>query len=196
MKGLIVLKDKRVVFMGTPEFAVAILDVLVKNTNVVLVVTQPDKIGNRGKISCCEVKKYAVDKKIEVFQPVRIKEEYQEILKYKPDIIVTCAYGQILPKELIFAPFYKTINVHGSILPKYRGGAPIQRAIINGDDVTGITIMKTDTGMDNGDILYQEKIDILDSDTYDSLASKMSILGAKCLIKVLPSIFDSSIERR
>ncbi len=182
--------------MGTPEFAVAILDVLVKNTNVVLVVTQPDKIGNRGKISCCEVKKYAVDKKIEVFQPVRIKEEYQEILKYKPDIIVTCAYGQILPKELIFAPFYKTINVHGSILPKYRGGAPIQRAIINGDDVTGITIMKTDTGMDNGDILYQEKIDILDSDTYDSLASKMSILGAKCLIKVLPSIFDSSIESR
>ncbi len=190
------MKDKKVIFMGTPSYAVPVLEELIKNTNVIAVVTQPDKEANRGKkITICPIKKVAQDHNILVLQPIKIKEEYQEILKYNPDIIITCAYGQILPKELIYAPPYKTINVHASLLPKLRGGAPIHHAIINGEEKTGITIMETDVGMDSGDIIYQEEILITKNDTYDTLSNKLSVLGAQTLIKVLPEIFARTNQK-
>lgn len=183
--------------MGTPEFAVPVLEKLIKNTNVVLVVTQPDKQACRGKkVVFSPIKQVAIANNIEVFQPVRLKDEYDEILKYQPDVIVTCAYGQILPQELLYAPEFNTINVHASLLPRLRGGAPIHHAIINGDNKTGITIMESDIGMDSGDILYQEEVAITEEDTYDTLAGKLSVLGAECLIKTLPQVFDGSIARK
>ena len=147
-----------IVFMGTPEFGATILSELVKQHNVVLVVTQPDKIvGRKREIEFSAVKKKAIELNIPVFQPINIRKEYQYIIdNYDFDMIVTAAYGQIIGTKLLFHPKYKSINVHGSLLPKHRGGAPIQRSIINGDDETGITIMYMAKGMDSGDILAQE----------------------------------------
>lgn len=182
--------------MGTPEFAVPVLEELIKNTNVVLVVSQPDKEAFRGKkIVFSPIKEVAISNNIDIFQPVKLRDEYQKILEYKPDVIVTCAYGQILPKELLYVADANTINVHASLLPKLRGGAPIHHAIMNGYEKTGITIMESDVGMDSGDILYQEEVIIDEDDTYDTLAKKLSLMGASCLIKALPKIFDKTITR-
>ena len=190
------MKDKRVLFMGTPFYSIPVLEMLIKNTNVVGVVTQPDKIVGRKKVlTPCPVKKYALENGIEVISPVKLKEEYKELFKYEPDIIITCAYGQMIPEELINYPKYKIVNVHASLLPKYRGGAPINRAIINGEKETGITIMFTDKGMDSGDIIKKESIKIDINDTYDIVSDRMSHLGADLLERVLPSIFDNSCER-
>ena len=190
------MKNKKVVFMGTPQYSVPVLEMLIESTNVICVVTQPDKYVGRKKIlTPCPVKKVAIDNNIPVLSPVRLKEEYNDILKFNPDIIITCAYGQILPEELIYFPEYDTVNVHASLLPKYRGGAPIHRAIINGEKETGITIMYTDKGMDSGDIIKMEKIEIKDNDTYDIISEKMSNLGAKLLKETLPSIFKKTNER-
>lgn len=190
------MKDTRVVFMGTPEFAVPILDVLIKNYNVVLVVSQADKEKDRkGNLLYTPVKKKAIDNNIPVYQPDSIRREYDEIIKYKPDIIVTCAYGQIIPMELLNYPKYGCINVHASLLPKLRGGAPIHRAIMNGDKETGITIMYMDEKMDNGDIISQEKIDILEDDNLDSLYDKLSKLGSELLLKTLPDILSNKNKR-
>ena len=136
------MKDIKVVFMGTPSFAVPVLENLIKETNVILLVSQPDREKDRkGNILPTPTKKIALENNIEVFQPTEIKESYEKIISLNPDIIITCAYGQIIPEIILNCPKYGCINVHGSLLPKLRGGAPIHHAIINGDKKTGITIM-------------------------------------------------------
>lgn len=190
------LKELKVVFMGTPVFSVNILNMLIVNTNVIGVVTQPDKIvGRKREIEYSPIKKLALENNIEVLQPVKIKEEYEDILKLKPDIIITCAYGQIIPKELLMYPKYGCINVHASLLPKLRGGAPIHHAIIDGYKETGITIMYMDTLMDSGDIITQESIEITNDMTYDILHDKLSIMGSNLLLKTLPDIINNNINR-
>ena len=190
------MKDLRVVFMGTPDFAVPVLKKLIENTNVVLVVTQPDSfVGRKKVLTPSPIKKLAQENGIEVFAPNKIREDNKRILELNPDIIITCAYGQIIPKVLLDYPKYKCINVHASLLPKYRGGAPIHRAIMNGDDKTGITIMYMDVGMDDGDIIKEESLDILESDNIESLSDKLSILGSRLLIETLPSIINGTCKR-
>lgn len=187
------MKDKKVVFMGTPEFAVPILKALIENTNVILVVTQPDKeVGRKKEIKPSPIKEVALKNNIEVFQPIKIRNDFNYILELKPDIIITCAYGQIIPSELLFTPKYKAINVHASLLPKLRGGAPIHHAIIDGYNKTGITIMYMDEHMDEGNIITQEEIKILDTDNVGTLHDKLSLLGKDLLIKTLPSIFEGT----
>ena len=190
------MKDKRVVFMGTPDFSVPILEMLIRETNVILVVTKEDSASGRGnKIQYSPVKKLALENGIEVFQPKKIKENYEYILEMNPDIIITCAYGQIIPKELLFTPKYKAINVHASLLPKLRGGAPLHRCLINGYDKTGITIMYMDVGMDDGDIITQSSIDIDFNDNVGIIHDKLSLLGRDLLLQTLPSIFDGTNNR-
>lgn len=188
-------KELQIVFMGTPEFAVPILQGLIDNYKVRAVVTQPDRKGNHNQISISPIKKLANDKAILVLQPEKIKEDYQEIVNLKPDIIITCAYGQIIPRELLECPRLGCINVHASLLPKLRGGAPIHKAIIEGYSKTGITIMYMNTKMDEGDIISQEEIPILDTDTASSLHNKLSLLGKDLLLKTLPSIIDGTNSR-
>lgn len=188
--------EVRIVFMGTPDFSVSVLEGLINsNYNLVAVVTQPDKpVGRDGKVKISPVKECALKYDIPIFQPIRIRKEYEKVLEYKPDIIITCAYGQIIPKEIIDYPKYKCINVHASLLPKYRGGAPIHHSIINGDKKTGITIMHMDYGMDNGDILFQKEIEISDIDTAETLFDKLKILGRDLLIEKMPYIIKGEIE--
>lgn len=190
------MKNLKVVFMGTPDFAVPVLKTLIENTDVVLVVTQPDALVGRKKVlTPSPVKITAQENNIEVFAPIKIREEYEKIIEAKPDIIITCAYGQIIPKVLLDLPKHNCINVHASLLPKYRGGSPIGKSIINGDTETGITIMYMAEGMDDGDIIKQESINILDNDNIHSLSVKLSELGAELLIRTLPSILDGTCDR-
>lgn len=190
------IKNLRVVFMGTPEFAVPVLDSLIKETTVELVVTQPDKVvGRKKEIVYSPIKKLALDNNIEVFQPYKIREDNQKIIDIKPDIIITCAYGQIIPKSLLDLPEYKCINVHASLLPKLRGGAPLNHAIIDGYKETGITIMYMAEGMDDGDIISTYKYNILDTDTYGDLVNILSQEGAKLLIETLRSIINKTNDR-
>ncbi len=188
-------RDVKVLFMGTPEFCVPILESLIDNYDVVGVVTQPDReIGRHHELKPSPVKECAVKNGILVLQPNKIRKEYAEILKRKPDIIVTCAYGQIIPKEILDYPKYGCINVHASLLPKYRGGAPMQRAIMNGEEKTGITIMYMDEHMDTGNIISVREIPILDSDNFATIHDKMSILGRDLLLETLPLILDGKNE--
>ena len=190
------MKNTKVVFMGTPNFATKILEVLIENTDVVLVVSQKDKeVGRKHILTPSPVKSLATLNGIEVFTPDKIREDYDIIRKLEPDLIVTCAYGQILPEELLNIPKIASINVHASLLPKYRGGAPIQRAIMNGDEETGITIMYMDKGMDSGDIIKKEAIKIDINDNIDTLGDKLSTLGSKLLLEVLPSIVNKTNDR-
>ncbi len=191
------MNELKIIFMGTPDFSVPVLETLAANFKVIGVVTQPDKeFGRKRKLKPSPVKIKAIELGINVFQPSKIKSDFSEILNLKPDMIVTCAYGQIIPKEILDYPKYGCINVHASLLPKYRGGAPIHRAIINGDKETGITIMYMAEGMDDGDIITQSKIDILDSDNVGSLHDKLSILGANLIIETIPKIVDENISRK
>ena len=190
------MKDKKVVFMGTPDFSVPVLKMLIENTNVIGVVTQPDKVNGRGNnINYSPIKRVAIDNNIPVLQPIKIKNEYNEILDLKPDIIITCAYGQIIPKVLLDYPKYGCINVHASLLPKLRGGAPLHHAIIDDYSKTGITIMYMDVGMDDGDIISQKEINLDDSYNVGILHDEMSELGAKLLLETLPSIFNGTNNR-
>ena len=190
------MKDKRVVFMGTPEFSIPVLEMLIENTNVVMVVTKPDSyVGRHHELKFPPIKEVAIKHNIEVFQPQKIRNDYKKILECNPDIIITCAYGQIIPKELLFTPKYKAINVHASLLPKLRGGSPLHRAIINGYDKTGITIMYMAEGMDDGDIITQESVIIDENDDVGVIHDKLSILGKDLLLKTLPSIFDKTNKR-
>ena len=196
IEDVVVNRPPRVVFMGTPAFSVPILDALIKNYEVKAVVTQPDKqVGRSGKIAKPPVKIKAEENNILVIQLDRIREQYQEILDLDPDLIVTCAYGQILPKELLDYPKYGCINVHASLLPNLRGGAPIHRSIINGYSKTGITIMYMAEGMDDGDIITQREVEITSDDTASTLHDKLSIVGSELLIETLPSILDGTNER-
>ncbi len=190
------MKDKKVIFMGTPDFSVPVLKMLIRETNVIMVVTQPDSfVGRHHELTFSPVKKVAIENNIEVYQPEKIRKDYEHIIEAKPDIIITCAYGQIIPKEILDAPKYKAINVHASLLPKLRGGSPLHHAIIDGYDETGVTIMYMAPGMDDGDIIKQESIKIEDSDNVGTIHDKLSILGSNLLFKTLPSIFDGSNER-
>ena len=190
------MKDKNVVFMGTPEFAVPVLEMLIEKTNVIMVVTQPDKIvGRKKEIKFSPVKEVAIKHNIEVFQPSKIRLDYEPLKDLDIDLIVTCAFGQILPKEVLDLPKYGSINVHASILPKYRGSAPIEYAIMNGDKKTGVTIMYMDEGMDTGDIIKISKLPIEDNDTGGSIHDKLSILGKDALECTLKDIFNGNITR-
>lgn len=182
--------------MGTPEFSVPILKMLIKNYNVVGVVTQPDReVGRKKVLTPSPIKQTAMEFNIPVITPEKLRIEYENVLAFKPDIIVTCAYGQILPNEILNYPKYGCINVHASLLPKYRGGAPIQRAIMNGEVKTGITIMYMNEGMDTGDMIEKKELIIENDDNYDEVSKKLSVIGTDLLEDVLPKIIKGKIKR-
>jgi len=173
--------------MGTPHIATQILSGLLKNGfNVVGVVSQPDApVGRKKILTPSPVKKMALDNNLLVLTPNSIKDEYQKVLDLKPDLIITCAYGQFIPSIILDTPIFGCINVHGSLLPKYRGGAPIQWAIINGEKETGITIVRMVKKMDAGPIIFKKSINISDDDTNSSLFIKLGELGKEALLEVL-----------
>lgn len=186
----------KIVFMGTPDFAVNVLQGLIDNYEVVGVVSQPDKrIGRHQVLTNTPVKELALKYDIPVFQPIKIKEDYEDILNLNPDLIVTCAYGQIIPKAILDYPRLGCINVHASLLPKLRGGAPIHKSIIDDYGTTGVTIMYMDVKMDSGDIISQREVKILDSDNLESLHDKLSEVGTSLLLDTLPSIIDGTNSR-
>ena len=186
----------KIVFMGTPDFSVPVLQGLIDNYDVIGVVTQPDKeVGRKQELVYSPIKKLALEHGIKVLQPAKIRVDYQDVIDLHPDIIITCAYGQIIPKEILDCPKYGCVNVHASLLPKYRGGAPIHRAIINGEKETGITIMYMDVGMDSGDIIKQRSIAIGENDCVGDLHDALSTMGRDLLLETLPSILDGTNER-
>jgi methionyl-tRNA formyltransferase len=188
----------RIVFMGTPEFAVPSLKALIESGDeVVAVVTQPDKPKGRGlEVTPPPVKTLAQKYGIPVLQPQKIKTEefLKQLEELRPDIICVVAYGKILPKGILELPRYGCINVHASLLPKYRGAAPINWAIIRGEKVTGITTMKMDEGMDTGDILLQREVPIEDEDTAETLSHKLSLTGAEVLIETLNLLKEGKLK--
>lgn len=190
------MANERIVFMGTPEFAANILESLIENDyNIVGVVTQCDKkVGRKQQLTYSPVKEVAIKYHIPLFQPIKIKDDYQPVLDFEPDLILTAAYGQIIPKELLDYPQYHCINTHGSLLPKYRGGSPIQTALINGETYTGMTLMFMEEKMDAGDILKQEKLLISDEDTNATLFKKLSDLAKEMLLDFLPAYFKGDFE--
>ncbi len=187
----------RIIFMGTPDFALATLKTLYNSKHqIVAVVTQPDKPKGRGhKIQFSPVKHFALENNLDLLQPKTLKDEnlVETFKSLEPDLFVVAAYGKIIPEGLLLLPKLFPINVHASLLPKYRGAAPIQHAIINGETVTGITIMKMDKGMDTGDIVLQRKCDINSTDTFDELYYRLAELGAETLMEVL-DIIDQGME--
>ncbi len=190
------MKDIRVVFMGTPEFSLEPLRLLIEKTNVVLVVTKKDALVGRKKVlTPSPVKRLALEENIPVFTPTSIKKEYQTIIDYKPDIIITCAYGKIIPKVLIDYPRLGCVNIHASLLPKYRGAAPIQWALINGEKKTGITLMYMDEFMDTGDMIDKCECEILDEDDIGSLHDKLSVMGKELLDKNLEALLTGNVSR-
>lgn len=190
------MKKIKVVFMGTPMLCVPILQMLIDNYDVVGVVTQPDKeVGRKRVLTPSPIKKLALDNNIKVLTPKRLKTEYSDVLELNPDIIVTCAFGQLVPVEILNYPKYGCINVHASLLPKYRGGAPIQRAIMNGEEKTGITIMYMDAGLDTGDMIEKKEVLIDYDDNYDTLSEKLIKEGTNLLSEVLPKIIKGNIKR-
>ena len=190
------MKDLRVVFMGSPLFSVPVLEELNKNVNVVGVVTAPDAYVGRKKIlTMCPVKEKAVGLGLKVYSPIKLRSDFEFIKELNPDMIITCAYGQILSEEILNIPKLGCFNLHGSLLPKYRGGAPIHYALLNGDEKTGITLMYMDKGMDSGDMIAKEEIKIEDNDNIESLTSKLSIIASKMIIKYLPSLIDGTNNR-
>ena len=189
--------NEKIVFMGTPEFAANVLEGLISNNyNIVGVVTQTDKkIGRKQVLTPSPVKEVAIKHNLSIFTPINIKDDYQNILALEPDLIITCAYGQFIPFELIDYPKYKAINTHGSLLPKYRGGAPIQWSIINGEKETGISIIYMTKGMDQGNVLYQKVIKIAEDDTNATLFTKLSDVARDSLLEFLPLFFNNEFKR-
>ena len=190
------MENIKVVFMGTPDFAVPILEGLIENYNVVGVVSQPDKkVGRHQELVSTPIKQVAIKNNILCLQPVKVREEYQDILDLNPDIIITCAYGQLIPVEILNYPRLGCINVHASLLPKLRGGAPIHKAIIDGYEKTGITIMYMDVKMDSGDIISQRDTEIIDNDNLESLHNRLSLIGKELLLDTLPEIIKGTNKR-
>lgn len=187
-----------IVFMGTPDFSVESLKRLKEKHNVVAVVSQPDKPKGRGKkLVNTPVKQFALDNGIEkIYQPEKIKDEdFVKVLKdLNADLFVVVAYGQLLSEQVLNIPKYGCINVHGSLLPKYRGAAPIQWSIINGEEKTGVTIQYMEKGMDSGDMILKEEIIIEKTETYKTLYDKMSIVGAEALIKAIELIETGNVN--
>ena len=188
--------NKNIVFFGTPEFAVSILDGLYKqNYDITAVYTQTDKPKGRGnKVQMPPVKEYALSHEIPIYQPKTLRDGavIDEIREMKPDMIIVAAYGKIFPKELLIIPPYGCINVHGSLLPAYRGAAPVQRSIINGETKTGVTIMRMDEGCDTGDMIAKAEIEITDDMDCGELFEKMGAVGSALLLDTMPHIFDGS----
>ena len=185
----------RIIYLGTPDFAVNPLKKLLENGyNVVAVVCNHDKpVGRKQVLTPPPVKAVALENNIPCYQYDKIRVEGVEDLKaLKPDLMVTCAFGQILSQEILDIPRLGVINIHASLLPKYRGASPIHYAILNGESKTGITIMKTDIGIDTGDIIMQEEIDIPENQTMGELFESLSVLGAELIVKALPSIIDGT----
>ena len=181
--------------MGTPKFAVPILEGLIEKYNVVGVVSQPDKeVGRHHKLQKTPIKEVAEQHNIPVFQPEKIKIENDQIKDWEPDLIVTCAYGQIIPDEILSCATYGAINVHASLLPKLRGGAPIHKAIMYGYPETGITIMRMVKKMDAGDILTQRKTEIKLDDNLESLSNRLSIIGKELLLDTIPDLIAGKIK--
>ena len=182
----------RILFLGTPDFAVAALERIVGTDNeVVGVVTQPDRKRNRGEVSFCPVKQFAVEKGIKVYQYESIRKEGVEDIKaINPDIMITCAFGQIISQEILDIPKYGVINIHASLLPKYRGSSPIQWCLVNGESKTGVTIMRTALAVDSGDILLQKEIDILPEENAGELFDRLAVLGGEAIVEALEIIKD------
>lgn len=191
------MNELKVVFMGTPDFSVPVLEGLIEHCQVLGVVSQPDrKVGRKQEVVFSPVKEVAMKHHIPVFQPEKICKDYEDILALQPDIIVTCAYGQIIPKSILEYPKYGCINVHASLLPRLRGGAPIHHAIMDGYDKTGITIMYMDEAMDSGDIISQRETVITDDDTMETLHDRLRIIGRDLLLDTLPSILAGTADRK
>ena len=192
------MDKKKIVFMGTPKFAVPVLEMLIEKYGVDLVITQPDKkVGRKKVLTAPPVKVIAEEKGIKVLQPEKISNDenvLSELKELNPDIIITAAYGQLVPETILEIPKYKCINVHGSLLPKLRGGAPIQYSILEDHGKTGITIMYMVKKLDAGDMISKVEVDILDSDNYESLHDKLSIAGRDLLKETLPNIFTENIS--
>lgn len=189
----------KIVFMGTPDFAVPVLEALVGDgQQVSLVVTQPDRVKGRGReVAMSPVKQCALAHDIPVFQPLRVKtpEAVERLRQEQPDIIVVAAYGQILSTEILTMPRYGCVNVHASLLPKYRGAAPIQWAVINGEKKSGVTIMQMDAGLDTGDIILQEEVELAPKETGESLYEKLSSMGGPLLLKAMKQIEEGTATR-
>ncbi len=184
----------KIVFMGTPTFSVPILEELIKEYDVALVVTQPDKmVGRKKELVASPVKECALAHNIPIFQPENIRKDYDRIIEAAPDLIVTAAYGQIVGMKVLNYPKYRSINVHASLLPKYRGGAPIHYSVINGDSQTGVTIMYMEKAMDAGDILSQRSIAIEENDTTGTMFDKLSLLGRDLLMETIPLLISGKI---
>lgn len=181
----------KVLFLGTPDFAVGVLAALIRSKHTVVgVVTQPDRAVKHGKTEPCAVKKFALENGLPVLQPIKIRNEMDDVKAFGADIAVTAAYGQILNATVLDAFPKGVINVHASLLPKYRGASPIQSAIANGERVTGVTIMRTELGIDTGEILSIKELQIADNETAGSLTYKLSALGAELLVETLDN-FDN-----
>lgn len=181
----------RVIFLGTPDFAAISLEAVYNSRHqVIAVVTQPDKpVGRRAELQISPVKKFALEHGIRVLQYDKIsKEGVDELSALEPDIMVTCAYGQILSKEVLSLAKHGVINVHASLLPKYRGASPIQYAVLNGDEVTGVTIMQTEEGLDSGDIILSEGLEIMPNETSGELFDRIAPLGARLVVRALDLI--------
>lgn len=189
----------KIVYMGTPEIAAVVLEKLIESgEEVIAVVTQPDKPKGRGKeMGCSEVKQTALAHDIPVLQPQRARDEafLDEMRRLAPDLIVVTAFGQILPKELLDLPKYGCINVHASLLPKYRGASPIQWAIMNGEKVTGVTIMYMAEGIDTGDMITKELVEIDDAETGGSLHDKLAAAGGVALCRAISQIKEGTLVR-
>lgn len=188
----------RIVFMGTPDFAVPSLEALIEaGHEIEAVITQPDRPKGRKKtLTPPPVKEAALQRGLTVYQPERLRgsDTVEKISQLQPDLIVTAAYGQILPKAVLDIPPLGCINVHGSLLPRYRGGAPIQRAIMNGETSTGVTIMYMAEGLDTGDMISRVEIPILPEDTSGTIFAKLSDAGAKLLLETLPAISSGEVQ--
>ena len=192
------MKGTRIVFMGTPEFAVDALQALATAFTVVAVVTQPDRPSGRGKKTAQPaVKKAALELGIQVVQPLKIKDQsfLAWLTELAPDFLITAAYGRILPLAVLETPKFFALNIHASLLPRYRGAAPIHRAVINGDSESGITIMHMDTGMDTGDIIFREAVPIGFHDTTGHLHDKLATVGAEMIVKAIPAILNGTAPR-
>ena len=180
----------RILFLGTPDFAVKALDKLVgEGYDIVGAITQPDKRRNRGEISFCPVKEYALNKGIRVYQYDRLRRDgVEDIKSINPDVMITCAFGQIISQEILDIPKYGVLNIHASLLPKYRGSSPIQWCLINGEKITGVTIMKTALAVDSGDILLQKQLDILPDENAGQLFDRLAVLGGQPIVEALKLI--------
>lgn len=189
----------RIIFAGTPDFAVPILQSLIDSAhNVVAVYTQPDRPAGRGqKLQLSPVKELALEKNIPVFQPASFKEEnaVEEFKNLEPDLMIVAVYGLLLPKAILDAPKFGCVNVHISLLPRWRGASPNIQPILAGDKKTGVTIMQMDEGLDTGDMLHKEEYVIEPTDTAKDLREKLGVLGAQALIEVLPKIEDGTVKR-